>query len=103
MSDDAARNSAAFLDAIRAVVLTLETEYEGQSVVVRYRPAIAVKAAPKFPADDGGEDLVVMELLTTVADLVVSATIGGQPAAMGRSAMKLRTLTVLVGLFPAIG
>jgi len=87
---------AAFLDAARDVVLTLDTEHEGRDVVVEYRPAVALAVQRRL-----GEDPAQAPAVATaqwLADLTVGLTIDGAPAPVGRGGLRLDAMLLLGAL-----
>jgi hypothetical protein len=99
---DEARVRAALLEAIRGTVLSFEGEYEGQAVVARYRPGIALTITQRRSPDPSGPSRPVLDLLTFYADLLVELTIDGRSVPMGRAALTAETFVLMLKVAPAI-
>ena len=94
MSDDVL--DRAFIDAIRAVVLTFEGEHEGRRVVAEYRPSMALSVHERL-----GDDPTAPSALMVIgyfADLVVRLTVDGEAVPIGRSGFRLETVILLENL-----
>lgn len=101
MSDEE-RSQAALLQAIRDVVLDFETEHEGHAITARYKPSVAMTMLQRLGPNPTADSTPAQTILHFYADLLVALAVDGAPAPMGRGAMTLETLRLMLTVAPAI-
>jgi hypothetical protein len=86
-------------DVIRNDVLTVEAEVDGRPVVIRYRPASALKSSRKPRPEEG---LPVLDWLNICSETIVSIVVDGKPLALGKAVVTTKTLALMLSAFPLI-
>jgi hypothetical protein len=81
-------------------VIRLETEYRWQSVVIDYRPAVALTVERRLGSDR--EAYPALATLAFVVDLLDRLTIDGEPLGIGRYDLRLSTVSVIRDLLSEI-
>jgi hypothetical protein len=99
---DEARARRALLDAIQGTVHGYEVEHEGRAIAARYRPAIAATIRERLGPDPTDGSVPVLNALNFYADLFVEFAVDGQAVPMGRLALTLEALRVMVHVGPQI-
>jgi hypothetical protein len=89
MNDDE-RGKAAFMEAIKDVVLTLDTEHEGKPVVVKYRAAVALDSGRRIGTSPAATTPAIT-VVTYLVNLVVELSVDGQSVPVGRRGMTMPT------------
>lgn len=92
--NDEARGRAAFLTAIRDVVLDFETEHEGRPVSVRYRIAQVALFDALVGTYTEPLQAPALATLNAYADILVALVVGGRKVPMGRAALTLEGVLV---------
>jgi hypothetical protein len=89
------------LRPIQDVVLTLKTERDGQAIVARYRPAVALAAERRLGVPAG--DPLVLAAGSFLSELIVDLVVDGRsvdvraPVLGSRRGLRLSTLALLWG------
>jgi hypothetical protein len=99
---DEARARRALLAALRGAVLSFEIDHEGKTITGRYRPAIAATLRERLGSTPTAGSVPVLHALNFYADLLVELGIDGQPAPLGRAALTVEALRVMVHVGPKI-